>query len=395
MKTIYFDCFAGAAGDMLLASLLELGIDLIELENALASMELGRYRLHAKKVQKKGLAATSFQVEALEKQHFRHLPQITSIINNSALPTGVKEKSIDAFARLAKAEAHVHGVSMEKIHFHEVGALDTIIDICGFFWALDKLKIERVLASPLPAGRGWINSQHGPLPLPAPATMQLLAARKVPLVSSSLEKELVTPTGAALLCAAVESFGGFPAFTLEKVGCGAGNSDFPIPNLLRAHLGTVNAVSPYTRENAILLEANIDDLNPETYDYILERLFAQGAQDVYLNSIQMKKNRPAVKLSVLIKPEKLEEVSSIVFAETSSIGLRVTEVQKIMLPRKIIEVETRWGMVRVKVAGEKHPYVNAAPEYEDCRAIARKENLPLKEVYRQVEYAFREKPHLE
>ena len=390
MKIIYFDCFAGAAGDMLLGSLLELGVKLQELEEALNTMDLGPFRLHACRVQKKGLAGTAFQVEPLENQHFRHLPQITSLITEGGLSPRVKEKSLETFNRLARAEANVHGVPPEKIHFHEVGALDTIVDICGFFWALEKLGVKRITASPLPAGRGWIKSAHGPLPLPAPATMQLLAERNVPLVGTSLEKELVTPTGAALLCTAAESFARFPSFTLQKVGCGAGTADFPHPNLLRAHMGTLTGNSSGHSENALLLEANIDDLNPEAYDYILERLFAQGAQDVYLTPIQMKKNRPAVKMSVLIRPDQLDTMAAVIFAETTSIGFRIIELSKIILPRTIVKVDTKWGQVRVKVAGEKHANQNIAPEYEDCRAIAQKERLPLKEVYRQVEYAFRE-----
>ncbi|NLC11576.1 MAG: nickel pincer cofactor biosynthesis protein LarC [Firmicutes bacterium] len=394
MKIIYFDCFAGAAGDMLLGSLLELGVDSEELEKALKTMEIGTFQLHTSRVQKNGLAGTALRVEPLQEQQFRHLPQIEEIINEGGLSARVKEQSIETFRRLARAEARVHGVAPEKIHFHEVGALDTIVDICGFFWSLEQLSVEKVLASPLPIGRGWVNCSHGPLPLPAPATMQLLAERKVPLVPSPVEKELVTPTGAALLCSAAESFDDFPSFTVEKIGCGAGSADLPFPNLLRAHLGSIqdqkDSLASSRMEKNLLLEANIDDLNPETYDYIMELLFDRGARDVFLTPIQMKKNRPAVKLSALIKHEQLEEITAIIFAETSTIGLRAIELDKIMLPRKVIAVQTSWGPVRVKVAGNKPPYFNLAPEYEDCRVIAKKEGIPLKEVYRRVEYACRE-----
>ena len=391
-KILYFDCYSGISGDMTLGALLDLGLDLDRLRATLAGLPLEGYQLVAEKVTRGGLAGTRLQVILEnEQQQQRHLPQIIALINDANLPEPVKKMSGSIFNSLAEAEAAVHGTTIDQVHFHEVGAVDAIVDVVGTAIALHLLEVTDVYSSPLPMGSGEIHTAHGKLPLPAPATLELLARRKAPVRGSMDNYELVTPTGAAILTTIAKGFGPLPDFTLQAVGYGAGSHELSRPNFLRLLLGkSIQAADLYTDE-LIQLEANIDDLNPEIYGYLMEKLFAGGALDVFFTPIQMKKNRPAVQLTVLSPPHLLNTLRDLVFTETSTLGLRLNRAQKVMKPREVGKVTTEWGAIRIKYCPARpgESLLHYAPEYEDCCKIARLSGLPLKEVYRIAENLFR------
>jgi uncharacterized protein (TIGR00299 family) protein len=387
MRIAYFDCFAGASGDMILGALLDAGVEPASWQGELDKLNLSGYELEIDRVQKQGIAATEVRVPVSEGSQERYLAEIEGLINTSQLPTEVKETSVEVFRRLAVAEARVHGTTPDRIHFHEVGGVDAIIDIVGAVVGLRLLGVEEVYASALPLGHGFVDCAHGRLPLPAPATLELLQG--VPVLSRDAEGELVTPTGAAILTTLAKSFGPFPPITVEKIGYGAGQKDFPFPNLLRLLVGTTSPALDARMETLTLLEANIDDLNPEFYGHLMERLFTAGALDVYLTPVQMKKNRPGVLLSVTCPPAQAEALAALVFAKTTTIGLRRQEVQRWALARERVEVKTPYGIVGVKVARLGGKVMTASPEYEDCRRLALKGGVPLKEVYMAAEAAFR------
>ena len=387
MRIAYFDCFAGASGDMILGALLDAGLEPEVWQGELNKLDLPGYELKVERVQKQGIAATAVRVLASEGSPERHLAEIEELIGTSQLPAEVKETSVEVFRRLAVAEARVHGTTPDRIHFHEVGGVDAIIDIVGSVVGLWLLGIEEIYASALPLGHGFVDCAHGRLPLPAPATVELLQG--VPVLSRDVEGELVTPTGAAILTTLAKGFGPFPPMTVEKIGYGAGQRDFPFPNLLRLLVGTISPTLDARMETLTLLEANIDDLNPEFYGHLMERLFAAGALDVYLTPVQMKKNRPGTILSVTCLPAQAEALAALVFAETTTIGLRQQEVQRWALARERVEVETPYGLVGVKVARLGGKVMTVSPEYEDCRRLALESGLPLKEIYAAAEAAFR------
>ncbi|MGI6328015.1 MAG: nickel pincer cofactor biosynthesis protein LarC [Dethiobacteria bacterium] len=394
---MYFDCSAGAAGDMILASLLDCGASLEKIKEKLSMLPLGGYDIKTFKTRKKGLAALRLQVKIIEQQPPRHLPQIKAIINSSTLPDKIKEQSLAIFHTLARAEARVHGISEEKVHFHEIGAVDSIIDVLGTTIALEMLGIGPIYASYLPLGSGWTVAGHGKIPLPAPATMEIIKINRIPCYGLPLEGETVTPTGAAILGTICRSFTPIPPMIVEKIGYGAGSKEFDYPNIIRAMMGTSypgtgkietdyqkDTEEEFLTEPLEILEANIDDLNPEIYDYVLDRLFSSGALDVYFTPVQMKKNRPAVKITVLAAPHKSHELGQILLRETSTLGYRRRSAEKVMLPRIQKIVETPWGNVRVKIAGSPQNYFNIAPEYEDCLLIAREKAIPLKKIYQEI-----------
>ena len=391
-KSLYFDCYSGISGDMALGALLDLGLDLEELRNMLGSLELKGYCLKSEKVTRRGIAGTRVIVDLDNATPVeRNLPAILKLIEISELPIQVIEDSSNIFKNLAQAEAKIHGVPVEKVHFHEVGAVDAIVDIVGTAAALYLLGVEKVFCSPLPLGRGEVKTAHGKLPLPAPATLELLAMRKVPVEGRDCDFELVTPTGAALVTTLASSFEHLPDITVEKVGYGAGTIDPGYPNYLRAIMGKIDNEMPLFEEKVAILETGIDDLSPEIYGYLMERLFDAGALDVYFSPIQMKKNRPAVHVTVLTEPSNISVVREILFRETSTLGLRLTSARKIMRPRELCKVQTQWGEVRVKYtpAADGEEVLDYSPEYEDCLQVARASGLPLKEVFRQVEKHFR------
>lgn len=391
MKIAYFHCLAGISGDMTLGALVDAGLDWEQLRSDLAGLSLTGYRLQREKVIKHGISGTKVRVLTEEGHVHRHLSDIREIIGASALPEAVKEKSIRVFTRLAEAEAKVHQTSLEKIHFHEVGGLDAIIDIVGAAVGFWRLGIEEVYASPLHTGNGFTECAHGIMPVPAPATLELL--RGVPIYSRNVEKELVTPTGAAIITEYCRNFGDMPLLRVDNTGYGAGDHDLTIPNLLRLTIGEkadqagsdgqlrYGGKGDVRQGEALMMEANIDDMNPEFYDYLINKFLQGGAMDVFLRKIQMKKNRPAIVLSLLIHPHQLEEFYQQIFAETTSIGVRVYPVTKYMLPYEIKTIETKLGPAKVKVARYQESLRNVAPEYEDCRRLAEEREIPLKEVY--------------
>jgi uncharacterized protein (TIGR00299 family) protein len=394
MRIAYFDCIAGASGDMILGALLDAGLSETGLRERLAALRLDGFDLRCQRVLKGGFGAIQVDVVVADTVPARRLPDIEAIVAESDLPSAIKERAIGIFRRLGEVEAAIHGVSLEQVHLHELGGIDTIVDIVGALVGLDALGVERVYASPLPLGRGFVRGAHGPIPLPAPATLALLEG--VPVVGRDLEIELVTPTGAVLLSSLAAAFGPIPAMRLAAIGYGAGGRDVPVPNVLRLLLGdqTAPGDGPSTRldlgarldeavisENLLALETNIDDLNPEIYDYVMARLFDAGALDVFLSPIQMKKNRPATLLRVLCRPEDADALMAIIFAETSTLGVRQQLVARCCLARAIEVVETPYGLVRVKVASWGQGRVKAAPEYDDCRRLAEASGVPLREVY--------------
>lgn len=394
-KVAYFDCFSGISGDMILGALLDCGLELTQLQELLSGLKLPGYRLEAEKVSRYGLTGTDVRVvldQAATRQ--RHLPEIQELIRQSALPAPVKERSGAVFESLAAAEAAVHGISINEVHFHEVGAVDAIVDIVGSVAGLHLLRIGQLYCSPLPVGGGTVSSAHGLLPLPAPAVLELFRRRRVPVYGRETRHELVTPTGAAIVTTLAAAFGPPPSFDFEAVGYGSGKLDPGYANYLRIFTGSGAGPSVFNQEPLQIIEANIDDLNPEIYGYLMELLFTGGAWDVFYTPVQMKKNRPAVKLTVLAPPQRFNRLVEIVFQETSTMGLRVLSAQKFIRQRTTEIVETEWGPVRVKLVpaetGGEGP-LQYAVEYEDCAAIARRTGIPLKEIYRRAELYFRMK----
>lgn len=378
MVIAYFDCFTGISGDMALGALLDAGAPLDELLSGLKTMSLSGWDLKVERVRKNAIAATSVSVIVTEGQPERKLSDVESIIIGSQLPDIVKERSLEIFRLLAQAEAKVHGVSADEVHFHEIGAVDSIVDIVGVVYALHLLGVQTVYASALPFSRGRVKMAHGELPVPAPATMELLCG--IPTYPLDIDAELVTPTGAALLKALAKSFGAPPSFTPRKVGYGAGKRDLPFPNVLRVVVGEMPDGVMLERERLTVVETNIDDATGEIVGFVMERLFEAGARDVWITPAQMKKNRPAVVLSVLCDSAALPTVLRILLSETTSLGVRVREVERLCLPREFVEVETPYGVVKVKVAKLGSEIVNISPEYEDCKRVALERKVPLKEV---------------
>jgi pyridinium-3,5-bisthiocarboxylic acid mononucleotide nickel chelatase len=390
MKIAYFDCIAGASGDMMLGALLDAGLPEETLREQLARLRLADFDLRIRRVDKNGFSATKVDVLVKDEIPARHLPEIEAVVQESDVSAAIKEQALAIFRRLGEVEAGIHGTTLEQVHLHELGGIDTIVDVVGVLAGLTALEVERVVVSPLPLGRGFVRGAHGPIPLPAPATIALL--KGVPVAGSNIEKELVTPTGAALLTSLAAEFGPIPAMTLQAIGYGAGGRDLPIPNVLRVLLGEAASQPSYSTaasETLTLLETNIDDLNPEFYDYAMTRLFEAGALDVFLSPLQMKKNRPATLLRVLCRPEQVDPLLAILFAETSTLGVRQQMVLRHCLARTSQTVETSFGPVRVKVASWGVGQVKAAPEYEDCRRLAESSGAPLREVYQAAEQAAR------
>jgi len=382
MKILYFDCFAGIAGDMTVAALLELGLPLELLREGLATLPFSGYTLESLPVLRHGISGTSFKVNLSEAdQPHRHYSGIAAMIEAAPLNARVKELSGRIFRRLAEAEAKVHGVLVERVHFHEVGAVDSIADIVGVAIGLDYLGVEKVYSSGLPFGRGFVQTAHGRLPVPTPATALLMAG--IPLTSDIGEGERVTPTGAAILAALAEGFGPPPPMVPERIGYGAGEKDFAeVPNLLRLVLGEASgAAGGATPDEVLSIETQVDDMNPEILGFLMELLLDAGALDVAFSALQMKKNRPGTLISVLANPGDLEKLSGIILSQSTAIGLRYYPTRRITLSRRIEERATSLGPVQVKVLGNGR----VAPEFEECRRIALQKGLPLIEVYRTVE----------
>ncbi len=388
MKIAYFDCFSGCSGDMILGAFIDAGLELKTLQDGLSSMNIGDYKLTAEKVKRSSITATKFNVVINEHTHHHHRPlkDILKIIKSSRLPKNIKERAAVIFQKLGQTEAEIHGVKINEVEFHELGAVDTIIDIVGTLIALDYFKIEQVYASAIPTGSGSVRSAHGVLPVPAPATLKILSEANAPLISGPDKTglptgELITPTGAVL----VTSLAKFdrPCFTAEKIGYGAGNKDFPgWPNIMRIWLGETSEI---TDDEMVLLETNIDDMNPQIFGYLMDKLLAEKAADVWFTSIQMKKNRPAVMLSVLVPPLFENKLTEIIMRETTTLGVRSRKIPRHTAQREIIDFKSTLGKVHLKLKRFNNNIIQCSPEYEDCREIAIISNLSLLEVMRIIQ----------
>jgi uncharacterized protein (TIGR00299 family) protein len=390
MKAAYFDCFSGISGDMTLGALVDAGCPLDMLRSKLRGLQVPGWEMSAEKVWKNGMAATHVRVTTQDTQSHRSLAAIHSILDQSDLDSEVKQRAAAIFTKLGEAEAAVHDVPIEKIHFHEVGAVDAIVDIVGACIGFAELGIETFACSPLNVGGGTVKMAHGVLPVPAPATARLLMGK--PTYSSGLQKELVTPTGAAIVATLCEVFGPQPAMKVSAIGYGAGTTDLEgQPNVLRIMVGEVSGDVVEGHGGTIrVLEANLDDMNPQIFGYLLEKALASGALDVFATPIQMKKSRPGMLVSILCKPEDESKFQAMLFAETTTLGVRSHLVERYALPREHLTVTTRFGEVRVKVARTGGRVLHASPEFEDCRKLAEEKNVPLQEVMEQAMLRFEE-----
>jgi pyridinium-3,5-bisthiocarboxylic acid mononucleotide nickel chelatase len=405
MKIAYFDCFMGISGDMTIGALIDAGADPSLLMEKLGTLGLDGYTIDIAKKITGHIEATDINVilenrdnhpkqgngDGHHHEH-RHLPEITEIINSAELSGRVKQTAISIFERLAKAEAKVHGSTPEKIHFHEVGAIDAIVDIVGSAICLELLDWPKVISSPMPTFHGYAKGSHGIFPLPAPAAAEIL--RGVPWRTLDIEGELVTPTGAAIIAEIASDFGGQPPMKIERIGYGAGKTDFGRMNALRVMIGEQFAGES---DCVTVIETNIDDLNPEFYESVMEKLFAAGAFDVFLTPIQMKKSRPAVILSTICSPPNGQEIATIILRETSAFGVRMSQKERICLKRRTEQVTTEFGAIKVKIGEMNDQIMSVSPEYNDCKKAASEHNVPIKMVYDAVKAASRiktEKPTL-
>jgi uncharacterized protein (TIGR00299 family) protein len=415
MKVLYYDCFCGISGDMHIAAMLDLGVPQEYLLKEISKLKIdSEYEIKIQKTIKKGITGTRVDVilknghannnahqhnhhshnnidghshthhhednEHNMEHHHRGLKEIEEIINSSDLSDNVKKLSIKTFMKVAEAEAKVHGKDLYEVHFHEVGAVDSIIDIVASAIALDYLKVDRIVASSIQLGGGFVKCAHGIIPVPAPATVEIL--KGIPVKTGVVEFETTTPTGAAILAANVQEYTDKIDFQIDKIAYGLGHRELEIPNVLRVYLGTIQESEKI--EEQYIIETNIDDMNPEFYEYIEEKLFSNGALDVYKTAIIMKKGRPAIKLSVLVSTDKEEEVLKIIFKETTSIGVRKYKVEKIMLDRDFSKKTTVYGEVTLKNSYYKGELIKSKPEYEECKIIAKENSIPLKQVYEEI-----------
>lgn len=384
---LYVDLFSGASGDMLLGSMIDLGLSLDDLRAALSQMDLVGYELAGESQLRHGISGTKLHVRDIAREHpARHLSDVRELIGASTLSNRVKSASLAVFERIARVEAGIHGTSVDHVHFHEISAVDSLVDIVGFVSGLEILGIDRVFASPVPLGSGMIKTAHGLIPVPAPATLALLAEVGAPTRAHQAETEIVTPTAAALL-SELATFKR-PAMRVHSVGYGFGDKEFPWPNMLRVWQGVTGAGQRPAADQVIVIECNVDDMTGEMLGYAMERLFAAGAVDVWFTSVQMKKNRPGVVLSALAHLDQADTIAEVILRETSTLGVRVSpQIDRIVCERKMCQVETPWGMVQVKekwLSGER---VAVSPEYEDCARIARENSLPLAKVFDAVSRA--------
>jgi hypothetical protein len=377
----YLDAFSGISGDMTVGALVDAGASAAGVIDALESLSTGA-RFEVEKTRRNGLAASKFRVHlSAEPQKHRHLSHILAMIDRSGIPARAKQNASAVFQRLGEAESSVHGVAVEKVHFHEVGAADSIADIVGACVALDILDIDEVCSSAINVGSGTVMTEHGVLPIPAPATANLLAGK--PIYARGPAMELTTPTGAAIAATLSSGFGVMPPMRISSIGHGAGDRDFKdSPNVLRVLIGERTGAPESTVVSVI--EANIDDSSPQVLGYALERLMEAGALDASLSPLQMKKNRPGSLLRVIARPQDQEMLAQLVFSETSTLGLRIYSAERRIEERRIVEVDTQYGKVRVKVSG----HGSFAPEYDDCRAIAARTGMPLPEVFAAAQAAY-------
>ncbi len=391
MKLAYFDCFSGISGDMTLGALVDAGCPVEYLRSELQSLDVPGWSLSAERIWKNGMAATCVKVVTEDQQKHRRLATILEIIGKSKIAPQVRDRASAIFEKLGRAEAYVHDAPLEKVHFHEVGAVDAIVDIVGACIGFDALGIAKFASSPLNVGGGTAKMAHGILPVPAPATARLLQG--APTYSNGVQKELVTPTGAAIIATLCDTFGPQPAMTVSAVGYGAGTLDLESqPNVVRIMIGeaaekSATALFTFDQEIAVI-EVNMDDMNPQIYGHFQERALTAGALDVYTTPVQMKKNRPGTLLTVLCNPQDRSKLMDLIFVETTTIGARTYNAQRVTLPRKSVTVSTPFGDVRMKVASVNGQIRQATPEYEDCRKLAIEKNVPLQQVITAAQQAF-------
>lgn len=413
MKILFYDCFSGISGDMNLGAMIDLGVDPDYLRNELKKLNVGGYEITVNKALKKGIEGTKVEVildsekksESKPKinlqgfkvasgtqvlpviqtntHHDRTYSDIKHLIETSSLSTKVKELSLDMFYRIGVAEGKIHGKPLSEVHFHEVGAVDSIVDIVGAAICIDYLKPDKIISTPPQLGGGFVKCAHGTFPVPAPATSEIL--KGIPVKTGAVNFETTTPTGAAILASLCSSFSEKNEFIPEKIAYGIGHKDFDIPNVLRVMFVTgSNTSSNWDTEKSKLLECNIDDMSPESFGYIMNLLFEAGAHDVFFEPLMMKKNRPAQKISVLVKETLLDKILSIIFTETSTLGIRVLDCEKKMLQRKSQTLETPWGPVKIKYGLLNGEIIKAKPEFDDCAKIASENKIPVLKVMEEI-----------
>jgi len=381
MRIAYFDCFSGISGDMLVGSLIDAGLDFEELENEIKKLGLESVEIKADKIVKQNIASTKFSVLYEDQKHHRHLQDLNAMVENASIDEDIKEKAKEVFMKIAVAEAKIHNMPLDKVHFHEIGAVDTIVDVVAALTGFRKLGIEKVFCSGLNVGSGFVTFSHGKFPVPAPATAEIL--KDVPVYSTDSKGELVTPTGAAIITALADGFGDMPLVKVESIGYGAGSKDFEHPNVLRVYLGQM---VDKPSENVIdVIETNIDDMNPQWYDHIIDRLYVEGALEVFMTNIQMKKNRPGIKLTILADPVNKDQLLKIVFRETTSIGVRMRRESREILERESRTLDTPYGKVNAKITIYEGETVNQKVEYDDLRRLAAENNLPVKKISSEID----------
>lgn len=389
-RIAFFDCSSGISGDMCLGALLDAGVSINLLSNELKKLPISDFKIHVKKVIRAGIVSKKANViikPVDRSRDFRfNWDYVSGVIKRSELNTNIKEKSIKVFKRLFEVEAKIHSKRIKDIHLHEIGVLDSIIDIVGTIICIDLLNIKEIYSSPVNLGSGHVNTIHGLMPVPTPATIELLKGSLV--YSNNIPCELTTPTGAVLIKELAKSFGDMPLMNVEKVGIGAGDNDFKEwPNVLRVFIGRrENGINKDYNETITVIESNIDDMNPQIYEYVIEKLFKAGALDVFLNQIIMKKNRPGIKLTVLCPRELKNSLINIILKETTSLGVRYYDVNRIKLQRKIEKVKSEFGEIRVKIAFLDDKQMKISPEYEDCKKLSEKLNIPLVELMKKITY---------
>jgi len=388
MKILYFDCFSGVSGNMILGAMVDAGIDIKALKKELKKLDLHGYSLKVSKVKRKGIKGTKVDVIVDKKKHLHHThyKDIKRLIERSKLPEKIKEDSLSIFKNIAEAEAKIHRTSVDNVHFHEVGAVDSIVDVVGASICISLLNSDITLSSPINTGKGMVKTEHGLLPVPAPATTEML--KGFPSYSSDIEFELATPTGVGIITAMAKASNTIPVMKTNVIGYGAGSKDFSdSPNLLRIMIG--EGYSPSEQDSITVIESNIDDMNPQFYDHIMNRIFDAGALDVFLTPIIMKKNRPAVKITLLSENDNVNKLADILLKETTSFGLRMYKTERIKLEKEIKTVKTEYGSTKVKIGKKNGKIINIAPEYEDCKRIANERGISIREVYEKVKSATR------
>lgn len=398
MKILYYDCFSGISGDMNMAAMIDLGVPFEYLDSELKKLNIDGYKINVKKDEKMGITGTRVDVllehqchehhhdhsEEHHEHHHEHrgLKEIENIINNSTLNDNVKKISMDIFMHVAKAEAKVHNKPLYEVHFHEVGAVDSIVDTVAAAIAFDYLKVDKVMSSSVELGGGFVNCAHGIIPVPAPAVVEIV--KNMPVKSGKVQFETTTPTGAAILKTLVKDYSDNKNFKIKKIAYGIGHRDLEIPNVLRVFLAESENEDDLKSEDAYIVECNIDDMNPELYEYVQKGLFDLGAYDVYLCNVIMKNGRPGVKLNVLCSAEKCSEIEKYILFETTTLGVRKYKVQKTMLERKFQKTETKYGIVNVKNGIYNGKVIKSKPEYRECRELARKNNVSINEIYKEL-----------